>query len=221
VVDSLQSRILKVAASIIVALCCAPFALAKTAETLDDYIAALNNDLRSLNERQTERRLTIGHRPSLDARRLLQHSYSLIHAASPAQKQRLSEAITALVPHHVVPATASPIPMPLEYLAFTEVHVVHSEILDRMGYTSRADMAKKAGDNELRDAALGRLCSAPSTIDFYRRVLDGELAAGRYPVTAVSEARAVSARLAARVAWYASATHQSTCRDLSRVRVAP
>lgn len=193
--------------------------LAHGAESLDEYITALGDELRMHQQAASNHASAFDKPPSLAPRRLLQQAQAIIHTASPAQQQRLTDMLIAFVPYYVIPANVSPIPAPNEYLAFTELQVIYSEILDRGAQLQRAGWAE--GDKELLDISAQRLCSAPSVIDFHRRVLDGEIAAGRYPAEAVPQARALSKRLVERTAWYTSAENLSVCRDLIRTRVAP
>jgi hypothetical protein len=187
---------------------------AHSAESLDEYIAALDDELRA-----TQQLSSADKPPSLDAERLLRHSYSLMHSATPKQMQKLVETLNGLAARRIVPVSVSPIPNAREYLAFTEVHVIFAEILDRIVIVGRASWT--ADDAEMLENLRRRACSAPSTTDFYRRILDDEIAGGRYLPGDLPQARVVSARLAQRVSWYSGVENQSTCRDFSRVQVAP
>jgi hypothetical protein len=193
--------------------------VAHSAESLDEYLVSLDNELHASPSTSPGPVGGVEKPPSLDAKRLLGHSHSIIHAATPTQWQRLSDALIAFLPRYAVPASVPVIPDPLTYLAFTEMQVVYSEILDRSGSLQRAHWFE--ADQELLDAEFRRLCSAPSILDFYRRVLDGEMTAGRLPAAYLPQARALSERLAQRSAWYADPENQSTCRDLSNIKVAP
>jgi hypothetical protein len=188
---------------------------AKSADSLSEYIAAISMEATRVGSAPavTEKQ------PSLDPQRLLRNSFAILHAASPAQRHKLQEAFVAYIPRYVIPADVSPIPNPREYLAFMELHIIYSELLDRASGLQRANWA--GSDRALLEAATNKLCSAPSTIDFYRRALDQEISAGRYPETSIAEARALRERLVQRNAWYLSAENLNTCRDLTRIKVSP
>jgi hypothetical protein len=200
--------------AIAASLLCSPV----RSESLDEYLAALESEFRTAPQSPPASK-PLSQRPSLDSKRLLRQSQAIIHAARPNQRERLQNVLIGFVPRYVVPASVSPIPQPGEYLAFTEVHVIYSEILNRGTYLQLANWA--GSDTELLNSALQSLCSAPSTTDFQRRVLDREIAEGRYAANAIEQARALSARLVQRIAWYTSGENLSTCRDLARLRVAP
>jgi hypothetical protein len=191
------------------------FLPAVAAEPLDDYIHSLEVELRARQGGFIQLR----QQPSLDAKRLLANSNSILHNALPAQRQRLNEVLIALVPYHVALAANSPLENPLQHLAFMEVQVIYSEILDRGTQLQRASWA--GNNQELLQASIQRLCSAPTQIDFSRRSLEAEINAGRYSGSSISQARALSARLSQRAAWYTSSANQSICQRISQARVAP
>ena len=187
---------------------------ASSADSLSEYIAAISMEANRFGSAPAAEK-----QPSLDPQRLLRNSFAILHAASPAQRHQLQEAIVAFVPRYVIPADMSPIPNPREYLSFMELHIVYSEILDRASGLQRAKWA--GSDRALLEAATNKLCSAPSTIDFHRRALDQEISTGRYPETSIAEARALRERLVQREAWYRSAENLNTCRDLTGIKVSP
>lgn len=187
---------------------------AHSAESIDEYVAALDNELHA-----TEQSSSMDKPPSLDAERLLRQSDSLIHSATQKQTAKLVETFSAFAARRIVPVSVSPIPSASEYLAFTEVNVIFAEILDRIMIVQRA--GRTVDDAEMLEGLRRRACSAPSTTDFYRGILDAEIAGGRYLPADLPQARAVSARLVQRVSWYVSAENLSTCRNFSRIKVAP
>ena len=187
---------------------------ANSADSLSEYIEAISMEANRVGSAPAAEK-----QPSLDPQRLLRNSFAILHAASPAQRHQLQEAFVAFIPRYVIPADVSPIPNPGEYLAFMELNIIYSELLDRASGMQRANWA--GNDKALLEAATNKLCSAPSTIDFYRRALDQEISAGRYPETSIAEARALRERLVQREEWYRSADNLHTCRDLTRIKVSP
>ena len=186
---------------------------AHAVESLEDYVAAM------AREAQAGPAPALGKPAALDVARLLRQSHAFLHKATPAQTQRLHDAFQALIARHMVPYYVSPIPAPQDYLAFTEMHIAYAELLDRATQLQRAGWM--ASDKALLETVFSRLCTAPSIIDFHRRGLDAEIAAGRYPAGSVQQARAVSERLKQRTAWYSGSENQASCRNLPEVKVAP